>query len=388
MSSEGDCSIVLVEPYFTRIGHNVEYSTNIYFGMKDRAPVCLILSSDKTTEDMAQRFASRNEGVLIRPHEFRYDGSVWKRFGMFLSAMWTVIREVSGKERRVLVLFAYEPAIIYSLRGLLHFRRVLLVDHSCEYPARPEWDIKSLYKFLGKYFVRGLSRDPRFRFVVHSRYHRDRMVSLIPEQAERVVEIEYGCTIHPLCPRPPSTTGERLVFLPGIWRRDKGIEFLFEHFPSELLVSGYRILLAGYPQEISPDVLMGIAEKRGIADKVQIIDRYLEPEHLHELYARVTYAVFPYLPHYSGGAGPVKDACGHGCPVLSSDAAGLGEIIREHGMGLSFRSGDPIDFVKIALEMEGIIRNGGLGVFSENATRYAESISWPRFAEKLLASCA
>ena len=377
-------TFVFVEPYFTRIGHNVEYSSNIFLGARERVRVQFVISSDASTRDAAGLLTASYPEIIDRSHDYVFNGSFTKRLSMFLDAIFTVIRRINDKSGKTLVFLAYEPFILLFLLPFLGFRRVLLVDHSCIYLDYFEWNRKSAYKFLSRYFVRRLARDRRIYFVVHSEYHRRCLSAVIPEKEARILEIEYGCTVFPWTERSIVADGERMILLPGIWRREKGIHFFLEHFPAELLRSRYRIVIAGFPQEFPAAELTDIARRRNIAGKIEIIDRYLDKDSLRALYVRATYVVLPYLPSYSGGAGPLKDACGHGCPVLVSDAAGLGQIVNDHRIGITYRAGDPDDFVCAVLRMDETMENGGLILFSEQAHRYAEEISWPRFAQKLV----
>jgi glycosyltransferase involved in cell wall biosynthesis len=384
MSSDGIETFVIVEPYFTRIGHNVEYSSNIFMGARGRVQVQFVISSDASTRDAVGKLVASHPEIIEKSHDFILDGSPTKRFSMFLDAILAVIGRIHDKNNKILVLLACEPFIVMFLRPFLGFRRILLVDHSCMYPDRFEWDLKYAYKFLSKYFVRRLARDRRIYFVVHSKFHRGCLASVIPGRETSIFRIEYGCTVFPWTGRSIETNCERIILLPGIWRREKGIHFFLEHFPAGLLLSRYRVVIAGHPQEFLAAELTDIARRRNIAEKIDIIDQYLDSDSLRALYARATFVVLPYLSSYSGGAGPLKDACGHGCPVLVSNAAGLGRVVNDHRIGITYRASDPVDFVRAVLRMDETIEKGGWRLFAENAHRYAEDISWPRFAQKLV----
>src|SRR5207248_200218 len=128
-------------------------------------------------------------------------------------------------------------------------------------------------------------------------------------------------------------------------RRDKGIEFALEHFPADLLQRDYTLVIAGYPQELSLEELRAIAELRGVAEHVELIPQFLTEDELRRQYAESTYVLYPYAPWYTGGRGPVKDAAGHGRPVLTSNAAGLADLVCGQGYGQVFHAGDADDFV-------------------------------------------
>jgi hypothetical protein len=229
--------LVVVEPYFTKVGHNVGYFSNICRALNSRTLLEAIVSSDSTTAGEAHRLSTEYNQFVVKTHGFRYEGSYVKRMFMFISAITATILKVRDKERKILALLAYEPVFVLLFLSFLKFYRLLLVDHSCDYPDRPACGIRSLYKYFSRYCVRRLACRPNVYFIVHSNYHRNRLASVIPMALDRIVEIDYPCTLYPPRTRTSGTSEERVVFLPGLWRKDKGIKFFLEHFPRALLLS-------------------------------------------------------------------------------------------------------------------------------------------------------
>lgn len=374
--------IWLCEPYFVARGHNVHYSTSIAALIRARhQDARFTVCYEPETRDEFQRVAG-TIGATGRECRIGREGGLVRRLGLFALAV-AQLASVRSRRDEDLILLAYEPWLTWLAMSFLRFRSVTLIDHSCDFPARPTATLRGMYKWINAAFVRRLARIRRVGFVVHSQFHARCMAEAIGARA-RVRTIEYGCTFDPVRRPDPEDRATPLVVVTGIWRKDKGIEFALRHFPRDLLERGYRLLVAGFPSEVSVAELEAIVAERELAGSVEFRPRYASDEELRQMHSSAAYVLLPYRADYVGGAGPLKDACGRGSAVVTSDAAGLGKLVDAAGIGLSFRADDPQSFEIAVRSMDEAVRGGRLDDFRQASESLGREVSWPRFVDWLL----
>lgn len=131
---------------------------------------------------------------------------------------------------------------------------------------------------------------------------------------------------------------DRRVFLfyGGAYRR-KGLPLtvkamlgLPEDSPALLLCAGQR--------PANDPVTEALAElvRRG---RAVVVNRYVTAEEEKQLFAACDVALLPYIGHF-GSSGLQVRAAGTGRPVIASDEELVGRLVREHGLGPVFPSGD------------------------------------------------
>ncbi len=110
-----------------------------------------------------------------------------------------------------------------------------------------------------------------------------------------------------------------------------------------------------------------------------IFTGYLEDQDLRRIYALAKVFVFPSL--YEGFGIPPLEAMASGCPVVSSNAASLPEVVGEAGLLI-----DPTNSLKFADAIASIITNEHLRqMFIERGKEQAEKFSWVESAKTALA---
>lgn len=74
-------------------------------------------------------------------------------------------------------------------------------------------------------------------------------------------------------------------------------------------------------------------------NRAQLINRYVSVAEEKELFAASDVVLLPYLNHF-GASGVLSRAMAAGKPVIASNEQLLGRLVREHGLGLLFPSGN------------------------------------------------
>jgi glycosyltransferase involved in cell wall biosynthesis len=177
---------------------------------------------------------------------------------------------------------------------------------------------------------------------------------------------------------PPGAT---IFLFFGMLRRDKGIEYLIEattHLPS----GQAAVVVAGAPMEYSADEVRALIHAAGVADRLQPRLGYVPDTEVAWYFAACDALVLPYTPAYTGGSGPLmKGACSYGLPVIATDVAEMGRLVREHGLGLVARPGDAgslADELVRFLTLDRAAREG----MRANARALAQANSWEALAER------
>ena len=73
--------------------------------------------------------------------------------------------------------------------------------------------------------------------------------------------------------------------------------------------------------------------------RARVINRYVSSDEEKQLFAASDVVLLPYRRHFPISAVLVR-AIGAGLPVIASDEQLLGRLVREHHLGILFRSGD------------------------------------------------
>lgn len=102
-----------------------------------------------------------------------------------------------------------------------------------------------------------------------------------------------------------------------------------------------RLLVAGSVADADLKELTSLITECGIDAIVQRHSRYIQNEELPGFFAAADIAVLPYDNIYQSGV--VLLAMTYGVPVLTSDIAGMREVVSHERNGLTFRAGDADD---------------------------------------------
>ncbi len=161
-----------------------------------------------------------------------------------------------------------------------------------------------------------------------SRFEADLVAREARVPAERVQVIRNGGGLAPLETRPETEPG--LIISSGRLVPYKGHQRVIEALP-HVLASEPRarlLILGGCDQGSNEPELRALAQKLGVADKVEIMS--LPPEDRTAMAKALCSAdIFVSLSEYEAHPVAVMEALSLGCTVVGLDVAGVGELVEE-----------------------------------------------------------
>ena len=306
-----------------------------------------------------ERFASNTAHVLIRSHP---EHSYILLFKNEIHPDFAFVRTLPNVECRVLscknrVLFSQLllPAGLYRLRADLYFfpafcapwlffsRRIVDTVHDLSDFESHEGKafLKTLYSRFGIYHAKHCSRG----IVTVSEFSKGRLVKLLGIPGEKITVIGNG-----LSARFTGAAAEEAgVFKKAAARYGLPHRYLLSVSTLEPR-KNIRLLIRAFSRikEEFPDLYLVLCGRAGwnlkevfgetdaeLSGRIRVTG-FVEDEDLPLLYRHAEWFVFP--SKYEGFGIPPLEAMGTGCPVLSSDAASLPEILG--GAAEYFRSED------------------------------------------------
>ena len=162
-------------------------------------------------------------------------------------------------------------------------------------------------------------------FVAYSRSVRDDILAMIPTAIVTVVPLPSSIPLPAFAPPPP---GPLSLLQPGYVRDYKGADIAVDavaHATAEGVDVSLRIV--GRFWDVSPDQLTNQAKSLGIADRVEVEDRYLTDEELAEAIGLAHAVLLPYRSATQSGIVPV--ALAHGRPIVATAVGGLPEQLND-----------------------------------------------------------
>lgn len=173
-------------------------------------------------------------------------------------------------------------------------------------------------------------------------------------------------------------SGERRVLFFGAIRPYKGLDVLVEAFASlRASVPAARLVVAGKVLGGDIEVYRRRVRELGMDGLVTFIDHYLDFDEVACHVRAADVAAFPY--HRVWESGSLRVALALGCPVVTTDVGGLGEVIRDRVTG---RLVPPRDSGALARALadtladpESASRQAAAALAEERATR-----AWPLIA--------
>jgi len=175
------------------------------------------------------------------------------------------------------------------------------------------------------------------RVVAHGAGAVERLVALGVER-ERIARIPHPLFTAPGGSETSAPSGRTLLHF-GLLRSSKGLDVLLKALPEIVAAApGTRLVVAGDP--IEPiDPLRTLADRLGIAERVEWRLGYVGEAEIPELMAEATLVVLPYRKIESSGV--LATALGHGRPAVVTDVGSLGDTVREFGAGEVVPPEDP-----------------------------------------------
>lgn len=129
----------------------------------------------------------------------------------------------------------------------------------------------------------------------------------------------------------------------GFYKNRQGVVETFARIDPDL---GLKLVLAGPPAD---DALRGLVDRLNVASRVMFVE-HPSGEQLSQYYRSASVFLFPSV--YEGFGWPPLEAMCAGCPVVSSNAGSLGEVVATAGL-----TSDCHDHQGLAAQVEQLIRD-------------------------------
>jgi glycosyltransferase involved in cell wall biosynthesis len=174
---------------------------------------------------------------------------------------------------------------------------------------------------------------------------------------------------------------DRKVFLfYGTGARRKGLHLAVEAM-RQLPPESAAFLLCAGQQNPSGKNAAGLTQLVR-QNRARLLDRYLTVEEEKMCFAASDVVLLPYLNHF-GTSGVLSRAMSAGKPVIVSDEQLLGQLTREHGLGLLFPSGN-VDALRDCIRHAAEFSPAETAGFSTAARNHAARCSRDAYREALL----
>jgi glycosyltransferase involved in cell wall biosynthesis len=222
-------------------------------------------------------------------------------------------------------------------------------------------------------------------FVVHAASDVPKLARLAPGRPAAV--LAHPVSPAPMPPREEARrqlgleSGEPLVLFLGLVRPYKGVDLLLDAAPGIVRETGARIAIVG---EVFPDArdLARRARSSAVRERILWKDEYVSEEEMGRWLAACDVVALPYRK--ISGSGIAARAIAAGRPMAAPPVGGLAEVVLE---GITGEQHAPGDAASLAAAVRRVLGRPS-GFYDAGLRKAAESASWPRYADSLLAFLA
>lgn len=228
--------------------------------------------------------------------------------------------------------------------------------------------------------------DASDKLLVHTASLKKEIIELFSQPSEKVETVPHG-----FFDLPPTTIDKaalqvkyhaprdkKILLFFGTIRENKGLDILLdvmkdlknEHF---LLITGQRAGASEKPIEFYKETI----KKNDVSDSVYWVERYITDEEASEVFMVADAIILPYKKNFHSQSGVLNLAIGYEKPCVVSDVGGMGETVREYGLGIVVEPESPAALKKGILSLSATQRGVGF-------KKYKEEKSWTKVCERLL----
>ena len=297
----------------TLSGHHVKYLTALF----EADPNAIAILPQKINQLPAERqFVVENTNALFQ-HPILYF--------RWLNNVYNII-----KDRQINVVhFLYGDAMVryfgFGMSKFKDYKRVVTFHQ-----IRRHWLKDLSFWFLCEKFD---------VVVVHTKKLKNDLYEM---GIKNVKQIDYpcflrDCSVKPNDLRSPAIQKNAPILLMiGILARYKGLDLLVDALHS--VRENYHLIVAGYNQEYHKDEIQHYKEI--LKGHVTFDLHYLSEGEYVKYLSEADFIVLPYSNRFDGASGPLTDAVQFRKPVIASDQASLGNIVRKNRLGVLFETGN------------------------------------------------
>ncbi len=171
--------------------------------------------------------------------------------------------------------------------------------------------------------------------------------------------------------------GLRTLLFFGLIRDYKGLDLLLDAMP--LLGPGYQLVVAGESYG-SFDKYQAQIDASGCAGRIHVFNRYIDDAQVPGFFSAADVCVLPYRSATQSGITAI--ALHFEVPVVATPVGGLAESVERPGIG---RMTEEISPRGIAAAISDLYAEG-LETFVENIRTVKHEMTWPAFAQEILAA--
>ncbi|HLZ53711.1 MAG TPA: glycosyltransferase [Verrucomicrobiae bacterium] len=171
------------------------------------------------------------------------------------------------------------------------------------------------------------------------------------------------------------------LFYGGGYKR-KGLHLVVEAM-RHMAAPGRAFLLCAGLQPQDEQLARGLETLRS-QGRAEIVNRYISAQEEKQVFAACDMVLLPYLGHLDG-SGVLSRAAGAGKPALASDEYLIGHVVRHHGMGLLFQSGN-VPELRHAMLRAATASGAEIARWQAGAQTYAAKCSRDAFRSVLIAA--
>lgn len=171
--------------------------------------------------------------------------------------------------------------------------------------------------------------------------------------------------------------GLRTLLFFGLIRDYKGLDLLLDAMP--LLGPGYQLVVAGESYG-SFDKYQSQIDASGCAGRIHVFNRYIDDAQVPGFFSAADVCVLPYRSATQSGITAI--ALHFEVPVVATPVGGLAESVERPGIG---RMTEEISPRGIAAAISDLYAEG-LETFVENIRTVKREMTWPAFAQEILAA--
>jgi glycosyltransferase involved in cell wall biosynthesis len=220
---------------------------------------------------------------------------------------------------------------------------------------------------------------------------RERFLQEYDYREEKVLEIPHPCTrIDTIISKEKAaakldTTGKEVVLIFGFIRRDKGIHLAMQAIKSVCgKIPRVLLLVAGRPfDEDGEEYLQELIDLRAqlnLQENVRFDTEYIPEETVPVYYSAASIILAPYTESV-GASGPLHAACGHGTPIIASNA---GLHIKE-SLGGNVVTYDQNNVKDLSEKVTYVLEHRDLAdEIGEKLVQYSTAESWDTAARRTL----
>lgn len=386
--------ILIVEPFGGRLGHYDPYSYNVISSLPMSSNDIIFLTTNKHRykENLREKTILYNIhgdfAYIIDPTKSHFHKMLFYMisifdYSLFLIATFILFLLYRPKTIHFISYDAITLAIYLWVSKKTFFRRTNIVATMHDARIIEPSGCDNLLRKIQKRMTRTIIYHSD-RFTVNGKYIRESLITgleLSEIKPKKLLVIPYGTTqnVDINISRDHARKILKLNFngpiflMFGTMSRYKGYKTVIRALG--LLKSDLRVLIAGYPKEISEEEILGWANKYGAVGKIILHLRYIPEEQVKYYFTACNAILIPYIGRLFHESGPLLQACSYKIPILASNKGEIGELVERRKLGFVF---DPISAIecKDAIKKFLNLSNNQLKNLEENCASLSRGRSW------------